>query len=562
MSLSTLGPPRPGRRPLPTALLCLPIRRIIGPEEKAHLRLRVLDLLREEDSQIAVQLSVLLAKVARVDHPRDWPDLFDRLLGAMGAAAEDMLMTRRLYLTLHHVVKELASKRLAADQRAFEELTQHILPPLWDRWGRESQDLLEHLPPALQTPALAAQVRFKFERWLFLLKMLRRLVCFGFPSDARTLEDVPMVPQFVDAVLQLLGAMLPLRPPRPDPRNQLLAMLDRGLLKLVKSVKDAQDTHPWSFRLGGSLARSLDFFGQQVVSGPLVGEPVFSKFKIQCMLLLNQVLQCSQYRGSGNLKSSLGGMRIEAERSEARDRIDQLEQELLAGGLAQFLQPQCLGSIMAALVERYLPFREEDVTELLEEPEQFHHDADRSSFEEQLRPCAETLYVSLLERDREGLGPFVVELLQKSLQACPPGSASSLPPGTPSVVGVPYPLLAKEAVYNAVGTGSYELHDFVDYTSWLQSALLLEIQDKSPVNTILRRRVAILLGQFVAKLPDEARDSCYRVLVEMLSERGSIALQLAALSSLRLLIDDWGFYEDQFGPYVGPTIQAAIQLLP
>ena len=81
------------------------------------------------------------------------------------------------------------------------------------------------------------------------------------------------------------------------------------------------------------------------------------------------------------------------------------------------------------------------------------------------------------------------------------------------------------------------------------------------MNTVLRRRVAIVLGQFVAKLPDEDRVTVYQVLVEMLCEHGNIPLQLAALSSLRLLIDDWGLYEDQFSTFVGATISSALQLL-
>lgn len=33
------------------------------------------------------------------------------------------LNVRRVYFTLHHVLKELSSKRLAADQRAFAEVS-------------------------------------------------------------------------------------------------------------------------------------------------------------------------------------------------------------------------------------------------------------------------------------------------------------------------------------------------------------------------------------------------------------------------------------------------------
>ena len=51
--------------------------------------------------------------------------------------------------------------------------------------------------------------------------------------------------QVVPALLQALRTMLSLRSQRARLPNQLAAMLDRGLLKLAKSVTQIQQTHPW-----------------------------------------------------------------------------------------------------------------------------------------------------------------------------------------------------------------------------------------------------------------------------------------------------------------------------
>jgi hypothetical protein len=74
---------------------------------------------------------------------------------------------------------------------------------------------------------------------------LRRLVIFGFPADTRSLQQVPAVAQVLPAVLQALQVMLPLQPPLPTRGSQLHAMLDRGVLKLAKTIANIQDTHPW-----------------------------------------------------------------------------------------------------------------------------------------------------------------------------------------------------------------------------------------------------------------------------------------------------------------------------
>ena len=67
--------------------------------------------------QIAVQMAVVFAKVARIDYPKAWPGLFTDLLQQL--QSHNTLVVRRVYLVLHHALKELASKRLSSDQKAF-----------------------------------------------------------------------------------------------------------------------------------------------------------------------------------------------------------------------------------------------------------------------------------------------------------------------------------------------------------------------------------------------------------------------------------------------------------
>lgn len=47
------------------------------------------------------------------------------------------------------------------------------------------------------------------------------------------------------ATLQAMQVLLPLRRPAGRPPSQLHAMLDRGLLKLAKTVADVLNAHPW-----------------------------------------------------------------------------------------------------------------------------------------------------------------------------------------------------------------------------------------------------------------------------------------------------------------------------
>ncbi|KAI5060127.1 hypothetical protein GOP47_0024547 [Adiantum capillus-veneris] len=44
----------------------------VTDEEKSYVRNKLLDLIREENSQIAVQLALVICKIARFDYPKEW----------------------------------------------------------------------------------------------------------------------------------------------------------------------------------------------------------------------------------------------------------------------------------------------------------------------------------------------------------------------------------------------------------------------------------------------------------------------------------------------------------
>lgn len=112
--------------------------------EKQYLRGQLLQLILEENNQvyrvdcqdvdlheawwnsntcalqIAVQMAVVFAKVARIDYPKAWPTLFTDLLQQL--QSQNTLTIRRVYLVLHNSLKELASKRLSSDQKNFAQV--------------------------------------------------------------------------------------------------------------------------------------------------------------------------------------------------------------------------------------------------------------------------------------------------------------------------------------------------------------------------------------------------------------------------------------------------------
>ena len=64
---------------------------------------------------------MLIAKVARLDCPRQWPELIPTLIESV--KVQDDLRQHRALLTFYHVTMTLASKRLSADRKLFYDVS-------------------------------------------------------------------------------------------------------------------------------------------------------------------------------------------------------------------------------------------------------------------------------------------------------------------------------------------------------------------------------------------------------------------------------------------------------
>ncbi|KAK1862854.1 hypothetical protein I4F81_005421 [Pyropia yezoensis] len=131
----------------------------LAEEEKAYVRATLLGAHGETDPRVAVQVSLAVARIARLDAPRAWPELLPALMAAAGGAvgeggagntpaaadgrgaggggggdAAARSVGVHAMATLGHVLREMASRRLAADRRALAAAAPDILGALLAIW--------------------------------------------------------------------------------------------------------------------------------------------------------------------------------------------------------------------------------------------------------------------------------------------------------------------------------------------------------------------------------------------------------------------------------------------
>ncbi|XP_043724537.1 importin-11 [Telopea speciosissima] len=501
----------------------------ISNEEKIHLRQKLLSHLREENYQIALQLAVIISKIARIDYPKEWPELFSALARQLQSA--DVLTSHRIFMVLFRTLKELASKRLNSDQRNFAEISSHLFEYSWHLWQSDMQTILHGFSALAQSSTVVASVDHQddlyltCERWLLCSKIIRQLIISGFRSDAKSFQEVRPVKEVSPVLLNAVQSFLLYYSSFPVD-SKVWDFTKRACTKLMKILVTIQGRHPYSFGDKQVLPSIMGFCLSQITNPEPAIEP-FEQFLIQCMVMVKSILECKEY------KPSLTG-RVMNENGVTLEQMKKNISSVVGDIINSLLSRERVVLLCNILIRRYFVLSEGDLKEWYENPESFHHEQDMVQWTEKLRPCAEALYIVLFENYSQLLGPVVVSILQEAMS----GSSASETEISPA-------MLLKDAAYGAAGHVYYELSNYLNFKDWFNGALSLELTNDHPNMRIIHRKVALILGQWVSEIKDDTKRSVYCALIKLLQDK-DLAVRLAACRSLSFLIEDANFSEQNF----------------
>ncbi|XP_039758405.1 importin-11 isoform X2 [Pararge aegeria] len=494
----------------------------ITEEEKQKLRQGLLTtpVLSEPVAQIATQQAVLIAKIARFDCPTSWPSLLPDLIGAM--KAPQPLMQHRSLLIFHHVVKALASKRLLADRRTFQELTNSIYAFVLNLWHENTELFLRHI----QEGAATEMITEHLEKALLCLRILRKLTVFGFKKPHECQDAVA----FLNVVFDRAKTSLECRKLLKGRGIYPLELCEKFIIHLTKVALGVLSLHPYSYvpLIRPSLEFTLYYcFTEQ---GMVL---TYERFTIQCLNIVKGIMQCAEFK--------------------LPKGTEQVKEPLILQGhqmKTEVLDQNTVCHMCRHLVTHYFLLSSDDLALWDAEPESFATDEAGESWKYSLRPCTEAVFMELFHEFRSVLAPELVRLLA-SLQ-----ESQVSPDDLPAI-------LKKDAIYNAVGLAAFDLYDDVDFDEWFTKVLSQEIKVKDNNYRIIRRRVCQLIGQWCCvRASQSIRPAMYSCLLEPLTRSGEDpAVKLAAAEALRSTMDDFSFDVEQFEPFVPHALSALYDLL-
>lgn len=517
----------------------------ISSEEKTHLRQRLLLHLREENEQIASMLALVISKIARIDYPKEWPELFSVV--ARQLQQSDVLSSHRLFMILFQSLKELSTKRLPADQRNFAEITKQLFDYCWHLWQSDIETILHGFSIVAQNFCTSGaelhhdDLYLTCERWLLCSKVVRILVVSGYPRHIKEMEEVRQVLDVCPALLIAVQSFLRYYSSLQGQHSKFLVFLQRACVKLLKIIIAIQRAHPYSFGHKIVLQPVMDFCLNTIVDpGPDVLQ--FEEFLVQCMSTAKSVLECKEY------KPSLTG-RVVDEYVNTTEQRKKSVSSAVAAVLASLLPNDRVILLCNILIRRYFVLTASDLEEWDQNPESFYHQQDSLMWSEKLRPCAEALYIVLFENHSELLGPVVVSILQEAMSGCP-FSVTEITPG----------LLLKDAAYGASAYVYYELSNHLSFKEWFNGALSLELSNDQPHMRIIHMKVALILGQWVSEIKDDTRGPVYCALIRLLQHR-DLCVRLAASRSLYFHVEDANFSEHDFSSLTPICLDLCFKLI-
>uniref|UniRef100_A0A0P4WDI7 Importin N-terminal domain-containing protein n=1 Tax=Scylla olivacea TaxID=85551 RepID=A0A0P4WDI7_SCYOL len=480
----------------------------ISEEEKGRIRCGLLHNLREPVSQVATQLAVLIAKIARVDCPREWPELLPSLIEAVKSS--DDIVRHRSLLTLHHVIKQLASKRLAADRRTFQELTNQMFLFLLELWRLQTETFLsaggqdlERTVPSLELSHLT-------------LKILRKLVIHGFKKPEES-EDAIM---FLKSIFEQVKVMLTFRK-QNESNDHVKTISEKYIVLLTKVLRDMLEDYPFSYVQFIKPTLELAVF---YVFTPNGDGLIFERFIVQCLNLIKAILLCPEYKPCKVVEDTKNPQTLEAFRIKS-----------------SFFTNTVLAGMCHKLISHHFLLTPEDLEVWDSDPEGFCMEVEGGeSWKYSLRPCTEALFVALFHEYRSALTAVLMEMVQSSHNPVDPSDFMGI--------------LQKDAVYNAVGLAAFELFDDIDFDQWFTTFLINELKVKDSNYRIIRRRVIWLIGQWTrVKFSPEHRPTLYEACIHLLAAEEDFVVRLSAAMTLKHSVDDFEFDPVQFMPYL-PTI--------
>lgn len=234
---------------------------------------------------------------------------------------------------------------------------------------------------------------------------------------------------------------------------------------------------------------------------------------------------------------------------------------------AQLFTHDFVVNVMELLVTQFFRFRKNDFQEWEEDPEEWERKEEdiAEAWEFSIRSCSEKLFLDLVIHFKELLIPRLLTVFYNFASKHPKSSRVEIISLTISIGPDNRDVLLKDSLYAAIGLSAASLEQHLDFNKFLETTLVPEVQIQEQGYNVLRRRIAIVLGQWVpVKSSELNRNAIYQIFQHLLSKQdplNDLVVRITAGRQLKNVLDPFEFSPTEFLPYAPAILQDLMSLV-
>ncbi|KAI1167145.1 importin-beta domain-containing protein [Nemania serpens] len=517
------------------------VKNAIQPAEKQLIRSNLLrGSIEERDPQLALHNALVVAKIVRIDFPEDWPDVPDALVAQLRALRDDDQALAGALLVLLRITKELSTARMMRSQRALVAMTSTILQVLAEIYDAKTSLWLSFMTSGQgnEGNAVAAMANS-----LTTFRILRRLVVVGheFPHrDEMVLQIWTFSQTQFGQLLNMVSGKYPL--------------IGKHLLQFTKLHIDMASSHPASFAaLHGSLELVRSYWNLvaefSVVFGQSEGIHQSTSSSGSKLRAEGPLLERLALKGLLLMRACIRMTHRPVQTIKYRSKEDTQERlEAVAALKSQLFSDDFVHQMARTIITHLLVFRKADMDAWEEDPQEWEQreESQGNAYEWEVRPCAEKLFLDLLTHYKN----LLLEPLLAYFATVQDPQAS---------------ITAKEAVYTTMGLAAAMVESAFDFDALVKSIIVHDAVQTVPMCQILRRRIAILLSQWVpVKMSGDTRPLVYEIFRHLLNSsdpHNDVVVRITAARQFKAVVDEFGFDGISFAPQASNVLRELVSLI-
>ncbi|AJV93567.1 Kap120p [Saccharomyces cerevisiae YJM1527] len=499
----------------------------IPKDEKASIRGRLFEMIDEQNNQLCIQNAQASARIARLDFPVEWPTLFEDLENLLNdeIIRKDSIKIYNILMHINQIVKVLGTARIGRCRPAMQSKVPLILRLIvriylqsFEEWTTSSNLNYEDLS-SLQVSYLA-------------LKVLRRIICEGYERPQTDQSVCDFIKLSVSHFEMLISNYENFK--KFDIYEKFIKCLGKLYFNLVTGSPANFILLPCSTQILITYTRLIFDKAPKVYreNSDVTGD-FWEQTAIRGLLILKRVINFIHKKGAITLKARSDKLTIDAS-------INKINTE--------FLNENLITRLVDTLMEWYLRLRPTELENWFMDPEEWINEQMATSYEYQIRPCAENVFQDLMNTFSELLVPYLLKKIEND--------ASKLSNSLDD-------FLRKDAIYASFQLSASAVSEMVDFDRLLIQVFLPEATNTNISGDelrIIRRRVALIINEWsTVKCSEESKSLCYKLFTNFLTDEDDKVVLLTTVQTVRTMVDDWNFNKDTFQPFLTENVHLLLR---